>query len=855
MEEVDVFLEIKLMQNFIDVGLKMLGILDWKLLDSANASHLITKRIRNILRAILLNKSTEYWRYEQTLLILLKLSSKINPFKKIRESISKNWKKVISSILKVWHIKYKDDGSELLKNSSILIDINYNESIENVDARALLYVRIGGTIFSLFNAVELFAVDSESYNRNIKVLLPCGRFMSPELIVSNIPGNERCTTENTDPLASNLDIDISVDFWIDVFKTFYGRIPSIFRFSYILPEYAQSLLKSYKVIMEDSRHGALPIPWRHFIGILSAALYRNDYMVKLEMQMFLINKGSVEWLTKGTNSLPCKLQNLTEFINFLAFDPANMPYDIMNDLLGVRSGIQGWTITELCHVLCVVTTIQSMSQLASAFGLTSMDHWDLGCDPLEGLECDGDTRYKPIPEYKIEVSIYENSTIYSSSEVSKKFNLISGDNSSYYNQLLAEYVDLTNLLDNECELECSTSKNDNILISNIKKSETSNTSSHTSPWSSFNFLSSVLEKFNKESLLSKNFFLTSGNDNQDKNNKKNNIKSNNVFSCKPLGSIPVYSKSQNISEKPFESEVGGSNFYLNSENNIIQTKLNNNNIDIDPSKLKTDGIEVYNIHEKSFDHLIRLLEHFPPQGDIDSISRDQISQFRSNTARYKTDKFLLASVMQAKPSHTFEPLSMRFILGTKVQNEDLSHDSINTANSHKLVNKKKYNSWNHTPLSISARFSIQTQDYEFYSDTAWAILSTYSYDASICIKNELDTVLFICGNKMNTIQDKFKVPTTNPIRSALWNYVFKLCGITKSDALETIYNSFLPVGLKILLKKVICFPHKILRSDFERCRTTFSYRELIYFIIVACKAKQAATTTCAIQVIAQIMKV
>ncbi|EEA07537.1 uncharacterized protein CMU_037110 [Cryptosporidium muris RN66] len=847
MGEVDVSLEIKLMQNFIDVGLKMLGILDWKFLDSANTTHFITKRIRNILRDILLNKSTEYWRYEQTFLILLKLSSKINPFKKIRENISKNWEKIISSILKVWDIKYKDNGLELLKNNSILIDINY-ETIDSVDARALLYIRIGGTIFSLFDAVKLFTIDSELYNKDIKVLLPCGRFMSPELIVSNIPGNERCTAENTDPSTSNLDIDISVDFWIDVFKTFYGRIPSVFRFSYILPEYAQSLLKSYKVIMEDSRHGALSIPWRHFIGILSAALYKNDYMVKLEMQMFLINKGSVEWLTKGTNSLPCKLQNLTEFINFLAFDPANIPYDIMNGLLGVRSGIQGWTITELCHVLCVVTTIQSMSQLASAFGLTSMDHWDLGCDPLEGLECDGDTRYKPIPEYKIEVSIYENSTVYSSSEVPKKFNLISGDNSSYYNQLLAEYVDLTNLLNNKCEPECSTNKNDNILIYNIKKSEISNTLSHIFPWFSFNFLSSVLERFNKESLSK--IFLTSGN-NQD----KNNIKSNNALPCKSLVSIPVYSKSQNIFEKPFESKVCDSDFYLNSENNIIQSKPNKNHIGIDSSKLETDSIEICNIYEKSFDHLIRLLERFPPQGDIDSISRDQISQFRSNTARYKTDKFLLASVMQAKPSHTFEPLSMRFILSTKVQSEDLSHDSINTANSHKFVNKKKCNSWNHTPLSIPARFSIQTQDYEFYSDTAWTILSTYSYDASICIKNELDTVLFICGNKMNTIQDKFKVPTTNPIRSALWNYVFKLCGITKSDAFETIYNSFLPVGLKILLKKVICFPHKILRSDFERCRTTFSYRELIYFIIVACKAKQAATTTCAIQVIAQIMKV
>lgn len=76
-------------------------------------------------------------------------------------------------------------------------------------------------------------------------------------------------------------------------------------------------------------------------------------------------------------------------------------------------------------------------------------------------------------------------------------------------------------------------------------------------------------------------------------------------------------------------------------------------------------------------------------------------------------------------------------------------------------------------MSMLNSFSIQMLEYEFYSEIAWSILSIYLGECSRSIKDELDILLFSCNKSITTLCDIYKVPTTNPIRSSIWSYVFK----------------------------------------------------------------------------------
>lgn len=109
------------------------------------------------------------------------------------------------------------------------------------------------------------------------------------------------------------------------------------------------------------------------------------------MQMYIFNNGPIEWLENPPVFLPRKFFTLFEFLKCITFEPAYISTELMNRMIGRISDSQVWTITELCHILCIVTTIQSISQLSCSFGITSMDHWELDQDPLEGANCDGNT--------------------------------------------------------------------------------------------------------------------------------------------------------------------------------------------------------------------------------------------------------------------------------------------------------------------------------------------------------------------------------------------------------------------------------------------------------------------------------
>ncbi|OII71793.1 uncharacterized protein cubi_00600 [Cryptosporidium ubiquitum] len=828
-----------LLVNYKDFVSNFLDIPSWGRLKPDKVKRYIENKISIIQKKILLNGETNYWKYEQSLCILLRLSTCLNPYSDIRESISNSWQHIINDLNNTWSSNLRSDENSN-KISAENNEVFFYTKIKDIHPDLLFSITLGGSNISIKEAIKIFTSNT---NENNQYCLPCGRFISPEYLVPGTPG-----FFSNDKLNSNEN----EFFWKEVFNTFHGRIPSIFRIVYIFPEYAKALLKSYKINMEDQNYGVLPLYYRHFIGILCSSLYDNDYIIKLEMQMYIFNNGPIEWLENPSEVLPIKFFALFEFLKCITFEPAYVSNELMNRLIGEISDTQVWTITELCHILCIVTTIQSISQLSCSFGITSMDHWDLGPDPLEGTNCDGNTCYKPSPSTMKDC--FEYRKVILSNSIHENPNLDSLT-TSYYKEILSEYIDVEKEERNftfRAKNNLTSSANTNISISKLSFLKLP----------SFNFSEICNSKIFPRILSFINFrFMV--------NNSNGNLNSNCIISKRKTmrKGKDDYSNSE---EMPFFSDKQiGLNDSL-EDFSLNNTNLNNNEIDL------SNGYLPRQKYKGEISTLLRikdLLSHFPPHGDILGISKDEISLFRSNSDKHKADRVLLSSVMNSKPKLQFNSLSVRFkhlsnnytvedqnLILTKLE----ANKKMNIQDCENIFELKKNKKESMKKgcfadksahfMSMLNSFSIQMLEYEFYSETAWSILSIYSGECSKCIKDELDTLLYSCNKSITTICGIYKVPTTNPIRSSIWSYVFKLCGIVKFEMTELVHNSFLPLELKVLLKKTIRSPQRILRSDFERCRIVFSYTELIYYLIVVCKAKQAVTIICSIQSLSNILK-
>ncbi|KAH8741025.1 hypothetical protein FG386_002571 [Cryptosporidium ryanae] len=822
--------------NYKELIQEYLDIPSWEQINSGETHYIIEKKIKFIQNKILLNEETEYWRFEQTLCILLRLSTFINPYKNIRNVISKYWNKLYNELLSKWgsfERKRIVIHQKQVENETSF----YNSPIKNVPYEYLFKITLGGTSMDLNKAIEIFV------NDKVEFPLPCGRFMCPEFMIPGTPGFDVFQNKDEDDV-----------FWKNVFNTFYGRIPSIFRLIYILPEYAKSLLNSYKIIMESRKYGVLPIFYRHFIGILSSSLYDNDYIVKLEIQMFLINNGPIEWLKNPLNVLPDKFFVLFEYLKSVTFEPNCISNDLLRKLIGTSLNTQVWTITELSHIICIVTTIQSMCQLSCSFGITSMDHWELGPDPLEGVNCDGNTCYDPTGKNLKDCIEYKKG-------LDPKYddNTSNCLETSYYKEILSDYIDVSNEEGRQESHLVTNQGNQDFLVND--------STAHRNVLGVIN--SQEIHIIKSIKILTALF----------------STKANVIQSSIPFKEF-VHSK---IDKFKFVL-TGFFNFdHLTSKNSSPEFQKNEEKVpspEFSQNKLKErkrknkKGIKEHLVDEENFKdedstliRIVHLLNRFPQNGDILSMNKSDAVTLRSNSDRHKADRLLLSSVMNSKPIFKTTSMSTNFKrLSDKSGqlfnfNEHYSNSVYNLAGNRKekmgnvkeksnnqVSDKKNIVSKNDNLTCIINSFSIQMSDHEFYSEIIWSILSTYSKECSSCIKNEFDILLFECSKKIKTICDIFEVPTTNPIRSSIWSYAFKLCGITKFEMIEFVHNSFLPLELKVLLKKTICNPQSILRSDFERCRIIFSYTELIYYLIVVCKAKQAVTITCTIQSISNLIR-
>ncbi|CAG8505229.1 16231_t:CDS:2 [Funneliformis caledonium] len=178
----------------------------------------------------------------------------------------------------------------------------------------------------------------------------------PQPITSSTPLWPLPKGRQPDPLVKNLLSDTFVNL---------GRLSHYYRVLAYFPGFMEKYQASYNIIVKGPI-GPVPISWRFYIGIMAASQHKCQYIVSKLTSDFLINGGDANWLL-GLQYAPQKIRNLATLNAILAHQPWRLQASHIGALVRVLPN--NWTISEIVHVIMILSTFHSLSSFVLGCGI------------------------------------------------------------------------------------------------------------------------------------------------------------------------------------------------------------------------------------------------------------------------------------------------------------------------------------------------------------------------------------------------------------------------------------------------------------------------------------------------------
>eukprot|EP01119_Soliformovum_irregulare_P021919 TRINITY_DN7385_c0_g1_i2.p1 TRINITY_DN7385_c0_g1~~TRINITY_DN7385_c0_g1_i2.p1 ORF type:complete len:616 (-),score=149.10 TRINITY_DN7385_c0_g1_i2:116-1963(-) len=151
--------------------------------------------------------------------------------------------------------------------------------------------------------------------------------------------------------------------FVDVFLQ-TGRVSHLDRVLAIHPSYFEKQLGTTTFVMREG--GTLPLPWRNYIAILTAARSKCEWMVYIQEEEFILNGGNRKWL-EGYQHASKKMKHLMEFITIVTHQPWLLKKDHIDSLV---RGEDPWSVAELVHALLIITEVNALVGVIYGTGVT-----------------------------------------------------------------------------------------------------------------------------------------------------------------------------------------------------------------------------------------------------------------------------------------------------------------------------------------------------------------------------------------------------------------------------------------------------------------------------------------------------
>eukprot|EP01071_Lankesteria_metandrocarpae_P004323 Lankesteria_metandrocarpae@DN3481_c0_g1_i2.p1 len=144
-----------------------------------------------------------------------------------------------------------------------------------------------------------------------------------------------------------------------------GYVPTVYRCLGVVGEIVYS---HFLIVHQAVKDGSsLPHCWRSFLGMLGAARFSAEGVIRFEAVNFLRMGGDVTWLTDAS-VVPTKLKRVQPLNRLLAHAPWRIPPACFKELMG---GTNPWTATELCEAILILSEYHTAAACEWLFGMNA----------------------------------------------------------------------------------------------------------------------------------------------------------------------------------------------------------------------------------------------------------------------------------------------------------------------------------------------------------------------------------------------------------------------------------------------------------------------------------------------------
>lgn len=156
----------------------------------------------------------------------------------------------------------------------------------------------------------------------------------------------------------------------------------------------------------------------------------------------------------------------------------------------------------------------------------------------------------------------------------------------------------------------------------------------------------------------------------------------------------------------------------------------------------------------------------------------------------------------------------------------------------------------HADFDVHARdYSVfRVQDYS-WKEHGYALVSRFYEDAAPLLDDQFDHIYYMTYHTISSHTDV----DTAPFRESIWYYVHRIHGLLHEDYDYRNVNTYMNRAIKHFVKKVACFPDRIIRNDFENIGVDLRPEEKCHVALLAAEARKQAELLYGLHVVMQYM--
>jgi sestrin len=125
--------------------------------------------------------------------------------------------------------------------------------------------------------------------------------------------------------------------------------------------------KIFKIILSSS-NGFIPITWKYYLGIMAASTMKCEFLFRYLEEEFLLNGGNEEWLIKGLEKVPEKLQKIARINNIIAHQPWKLnEKDIF--LIYEETNQNMWNNNEIVEAILILVNFYRLATIIESIKL------------------------------------------------------------------------------------------------------------------------------------------------------------------------------------------------------------------------------------------------------------------------------------------------------------------------------------------------------------------------------------------------------------------------------------------------------------------------------------------------------